>query len=222
MRRSYHDRKDDIWLAQESYHHNNLKAELINKGLKLLDEEGYDGFSLRKVAKACNVSQTAPYRHFKNKDELIFAIGNEAMSKFSQSLQEAVDKYPDDPASQLREMGYSYIKFFTENPEYLRLIFLSDIDKRISIDCNNLDEHNQFISIESNIHPFQILYKTVERYKKQIHNDAIDSIDKNALLLYCWGLVHGISIIITRGEFSYQGDYMELVKKILWSDAFLK
>jgi AcrR family transcriptional regulator len=208
-------------LELEKYHHGNLKAELIEKGLKLLDEEGYDGFSLRKVAKACNVSQTAPYRHFKNKDELIFAIGNETMNKFSQSLQQAVDKYPDDPASQLKEMGYSYIRFFIENPEYLRLIFLSDIDKRIGTNCNNSDEYKMFLDNGEHAHPFQILYKAVERYKKEVHNNITDSMDQNALLLYCWGLVHGISIIITRREFSYQGDYLDLVKSIFWNDAFL-
>lgn len=215
-------RKDDIHLVQKNYHHNNLKAELIEKGLKLLDEEGYDGFSLRKVAKACNVSQTAPYRHFRNKDELIFAIGNEAMYKFSQSLQGAVDRYPDDPRSQIKEMGCSYIKFFTENPEYLRLIFLSDIDKRISNNCDNIDKSSQFIGNENYIHPLQILYKAVERFKNEVLNDITDSMDKNSILLYCWGLVHGISIIITREEFPYKGDYMELVKKIIWCDSFLK
>lgn len=208
-------------MVQESYHHNNLKEELIEKGLKILDEEGYEGFSLRKVAKACGVSQTAPYRHFENKDELIIAIANEAMNKFSMSLQHAVDKYPDDPGSQLKEMGCSYIKFFTENPEYLRLIFLSDIEKMINFDRDNTDENGGMLNCERN-HPFQILFSAVERYKKEDHNNNAGSLDQDALLLYCWGLVHGISIIITRGDFLYQGDYMELVKKILWNEAFLK
>lgn len=206
-------------MVQENYHHNNLKEELIEKGLKLLDEEGYDGFSLRKVAKACNVSQTAPYRHFKNKDELIFAIGNEVMYKFSQSMLSAVDKYHDDPAKQIREMGCSYIKFFTENPEYLRLIFLSDIDKRINISCDNI---NMLNNNNNYVHPFQVLNQAVTRLKNEVHNDFTDSMDNDELLLYCWGLVHGISIIITRGEFSYKGDYMELVRKILWNESFLK
>lgn len=207
-------------MAQESYHHNNLKEELIEKGLKLLDEEGYEGFSLRKAAKACNVSQTAPYRHFKNKDELIIAIAGEAMHKFSMSLQQAVDRYPDDPASQLKEMGVSYIKFFTENPEYLRLIFLSDIERMINFDCDNGDENIQLLNSERN-HPFQILYRAVERYRNEAGSRSADSLGQDALLLYCWGLVHGISIIITRRDFPYQGDYMELVKKILWNEAFL-
>lgn len=51
-------------LNEGSYRHGNLKAESIQKGLKILDGERYEGFSLRKVAKACNVTQTSAYRHF--------------------------------------------------------------------------------------------------------------------------------------------------------------
>lgn len=54
-------------MHNQNYHHGDLKAALIKEGLKILDREGYQGLSLRKMAKACNVSQTAPYRHFKNK-----------------------------------------------------------------------------------------------------------------------------------------------------------
>lgn len=206
---------------KNTYHHNDLKSELIEKGLKLLDEEGYAVFSLRKVAKACNVSHAAPYRHFKNRDELIRAIALEAMYKFNQSLQEAVDKYPDDPKSQLKEMGYSYIKFFAENPEYFRLIFLSDINKRININCENPDKHIYLTDKNSNEHPFQMLYSAVERYRAEKQSDPDFTMDQNALTLYCWGLVHGISILIARKEFMYEGDYLALVRKILWSGSFL-
>ena len=67
------------------YHHGDLKQQLIREGLRLLDTAGYDGLTLRKVAKACNVSQTAPYRHFKNKDELIAAITMQAMASLMNS-----------------------------------------------------------------------------------------------------------------------------------------
>ncbi|HBE77281.1 MAG TPA: TetR/AcrR family transcriptional regulator, partial [Firmicutes bacterium] len=101
-------------MAPENYHHDNLKSELIEKGLRLLDQEGYEGFSLRKVAKACNASHAAPYRHFRNKDELIVAIAKEAMGKFSGALQQAVDKYPNNPKYQLKEMGCAYVEFFAK------------------------------------------------------------------------------------------------------------
>lgn len=207
-------------MVQKNYHHNHLKSELIEKGLKLLYEEGYEEFSLRKVAKACNVSHAAPYRHFRNKDELIAAIGTEAMHRFSQSLQEAVDKYPDDPKSQLKEMGCAYIKFFVENPEYLRLIFLSDIKKRINNSWENPDDCDCFTDQQSYVQPFEILYRAAERYKAEVKSNIYQQMDQDALVLYCWGLVHGISILISRKEFPYQGDYLELARKILWNGTF--
>lgn len=210
----------NICLVQEKYHHDDLKSELIEKGLKLLDEVGYEDFSLRQVAKACNVSHSAPYRHFKNKDELILAIGREAMSKFGRSLQEAVDQYPDDPKSQLSEMGCAYIEFFAENPEYLRLIFLSDINKQISNIGQDINTDHCFNDMESPEHPFEILYRAVERYKATIPSNTNRTMSQDALVLYCWGLVHGIAILIARKEFPYEGDYLELARTILWEKAF--
>ncbi len=206
-------------MVQDNYHHDDLKSELIQKGLKLLDEEGYEKFSLRQVARACNVSHAAPYRHFKNKDELIAAIGIEAMIKFSQCLQKAVDQYPDDPKSQIKEMGCSYIRFFTENPEYLRLFFLGDINQRIRDVNKDSNSSCRLMDAESD-HPFKILYGAVERYKNSVQNNTNQGMDQEAMVLYCWGLVHGIAILIARQEFPFQGDQLELAKKVLWTRAF--
>ena len=201
-------------VPNESYHHEDLKTELIKKGLKLLDEEGYDKFSLRKVAKACGVSHTAPYRHFNSKEDLIAAIALEAHHKFNQCLEEAVDQYPGDNKSQLKEMGYAYVKFFVENPEYLRLFFLSDL-------AENLNEMNPEL-LKDDKQPFSTFYKAIERVQRETGGgEGNGCLEADALALSCWGLVHGLAILIAKKEFPYDGDYMDLVKKILWSDTFL-
>lgn len=200
-------------MSNENYHHENLKAELIKKGLILLDEEGYENFSLRKVAKACGVSHTAPYRHFNSKEDLILAIAIEAHHKFNQCLEEAVNKYPEDNKSQLKEMGYAYVKFFVENPEYLRLFFLSDF-------ADNLKKMNHG-ALLSGEQPFHTFYRAIERCQGEIHNQEGESVDLNALALSCWGLVHGMAILIAKKDFSYDGDYLELVRKVLWGGTFL-
>ena len=58
----------------EKYHHGNLRQALVDAGKLLLIEKGINGLSLRETAKAAGVSHTAPYRHFKNKEELFVAI----------------------------------------------------------------------------------------------------------------------------------------------------
>ena len=199
-------------MTNQSYHHGDLKAELIRKGLKLLDQEGYEAFSLRKVAKECNVSQTAPYRHFKNKEELVAAIAKEAFLAFDESLKKAVEQHPDNPKRQIREMGFAYIHFFVENPEYFRLLFLSDIKQEINeYYCNQKD----YISTG---HPFQTFIRTIERYVEATPESAMS---KEELMLFCWGLVHGISMLLTNHEVPIEGDYQALVRRIIDSEKFL-
>lgn len=200
-------------VASQSYHHGDLKAELIRMGLKLLDQEGYEGFSLRKVAKACHVSQTAPYRHFKDKDELITAIAGEAMREFDQSLKQAVEKFSDNPKKQLQEMGIAYIDFFVKNPEYLRLLFLSDIRHKINSDHNCLQESHL-----GSGHPFQTFFNAVERCHKAFPSETMG---QKELMLYCWGLVHGISVLIANKDIPYGEDYAEVVGRIIGSEKFL-
>ena len=199
-------------MEKQSYHHGDLKTELISTGRKILSDEGYSGFSLRKVAKACGVSQTAPYRHFKDKDALVEAIISQAMAAFNESLREAVLKHPDDPRGQIKEMGAGYIRFFAENPEYLRLMFLSDL--KLAGKENICDKEGHM----NPDNPFATLFGTVRDYCAAYPNMGWG---EQELTLFCWGLVHGISVLLARGELPFGGDFSVLVDKIMWNEHFL-
>lgn len=196
-------------MSEKNYHHDDLKAELIREGLLILDKEGYEGFSLRKVAKACNVSQTAPYRHFKDKNELIRAIAQEALGKFSRILEKAVEDNPEDSQKQLSDMGVAYIKFFVENPEYFRLLFFSDFGKKAYADFPNQEK------CPSDENPFYIFYKTVERYHAAYPHPTM-GLDE--MILYSWGLVHGISLLISHKDFTSEKDYLTLIRNIFQTE----
>ena len=51
-----------------------VKTRLILAGIMELEEHGLRDFSLRRVAAGADVSCAAPYRHFRDKEELILAI----------------------------------------------------------------------------------------------------------------------------------------------------
>ena len=59
---------------KQTYHHKDLRNALIEKGIEIVNIEGMQAFSLRKVATACGVSHAAPYSHFQNKEELLEAM----------------------------------------------------------------------------------------------------------------------------------------------------
>ncbi|SHI59388.1 transcriptional regulator, TetR family [Clostridium cavendishii DSM 21758] len=84
-------------MIKDKYHHGDLNQKLIENGLLLLNKEGVDGFSLRKVASMCGVSHNAPYKHFKDKEELIDEIIKEVWKSFYLALAEVRDLYSDNP-----------------------------------------------------------------------------------------------------------------------------
>ncbi|HEX2926099.1 MAG TPA: TetR/AcrR family transcriptional regulator, partial [Ruminiclostridium sp.] len=145
-------------MDRETYHHKDLKQQLIKNGLILLNNEGFQGFSLRKVASMCGVSNNAPYKHFKDKDELINEILNEVWTKFRLALQESTELHTDDPKLQIVGMGKSYVRFMVENPEYLKLTFLSDYTFPIVI------ENGAFSKCEDN--SFSVFKDCAGRYFK--------------------------------------------------------
>ena len=104
---------------------------MIQKGIQLLNESGYEGFSLREVAAMCGVSHSAPYKHFRSKDELLAAIIR-GIRQLLQPHWRRVQLYPDDMENQIVELGKRYVKFMVENPDYMRFIFINPSQKRIN------------------------------------------------------------------------------------------
>lgn len=199
-------------MEKQSYHHGDLKAELIQKGIEILNDEGYEGFSLRKVARKCGVSQTAPYRHFKDKNAMISEIVKHALSKFNESLAAAVAKHPDNPGDQIKEMGVAYVRFFIDNPQYMRLLFLSDTRMLPPEVLCGLDKHDQ------KGHPFGTFLSAVQRYKESSPDDKRDP---GELLITWWGLVHGIAVLAVRGEIPEVYNISEIVSRIIWNEKFI-
>lgn len=197
-------------MVKDGYHHGDLKTELIKKGLKILDEEGYEAFSMRKAAIACGVSHAAPYRHFKDKNELVKAIAMNALREFEQSLERAFCA-EGDPKTQLKTMGSHYIRFFVENPEYLRLLFFSRAQawmrEAVVSECHSGDGH-----------PYSALEKAVKNYKAACPDDERS---EEELIVYCWGLVHGIAVLIVNGELPGGADALALADSVLFSERFL-
>ena len=106
-----------------AYHHEGLRAELIEKGRGLLIREGYANFSLRQLAKEIGVSHAAPYRHFASREEFIAAIVREDQEEFNRALAAGIRGIVD-PYERLYSLGEAYVFFFLDRPEVLLLFSL--------------------------------------------------------------------------------------------------
>ena len=103
-----------------SYHHGNLKKELLDCALKMCERDGYTKLSIRSLAKESNVSQTAPYRHFKTKEDLYAEVAIEGFNK----IHKAISKYDsNDSKRNLIDAAKAYIKFGLKNANTYDLMF---------------------------------------------------------------------------------------------------
>lgn len=109
--------------TQKSYHHGNLRAELLDTAIEQLREVGTEDLSLRALARAIGVSQTAPYRHFADKGELLAAMATRGYRDLLSALREAGDQAGDCPREQLAAFAHTYVNYAADNPQLFKLMF---------------------------------------------------------------------------------------------------
>jgi len=99
-----------------------LKSELLRVAGDLLEKEGVDALSLRRVAAAAGVSHMAPYRHFDKKDALLAAVAVTGFRDLVAAIDDAVSKEETGPLKS-RAIGMAYVGFACERPALYRLMF---------------------------------------------------------------------------------------------------
>lgn len=68
------------------FSHDGKKKDIIKSALDLFAEKGYDGVSVRDIAKTAGVSEAALYKHFKGKEDLALYIFNAIIQNYSDRL----------------------------------------------------------------------------------------------------------------------------------------
>jgi AcrR family transcriptional regulator len=157
-----------------------LRQAILRAAGELLVEVGYEGFSLRQVAERVGYSATTIYLYFKDKEDLLFAVVDEAFDAFLASTRAAAAR-SDDPRARLRELGRAYVRFGLEHPTEYRLMFVERTGYLLS--RRPRDEAPRIDS-------FGILRQTVQA---AIEAGAVRPGDAELYSLTLWALVHGVA-----------------------------
>ena len=176
------DKKGEKTECRKSYHHGNLREALIRSALDILKEGSLDDLSLRALARRAGVSQTAPYRHFEDKEELIAVLKAEGMVKLGEGMR-ALTEGEADPLKRLQKCGMNYVRFALEYPAHFKVMFeyeLSDYHKY----CDLNDVSGTC---------FKYLQDTVSECLAL--PDARD-INPAVAQFGAWSMVHGLSILL--------------------------
>ena len=164
----------------ENYHHGNLKEELINCASAMCERDGYTKLSIRSLAKESNVSQTAPYRHFKTKKDLYAAVSTNGFNKLSKAIHVDVDKKVTK--KQIVGMAIKYIEFGLKNANTYDLMFGTAV--------GNFSPYPELLeSANSSYDNFRSSFS-------KLANDSDEVIAFKCITL--WSMVHGLVGILRK------------------------
>ena len=164
----------------KSYHHGNLKEELIDCACKLCERDGYTKLSIRSLAKESGVSQTAPYRHFETKEALYASVATNGFKKLSKACH--IDTKKNVSKKQLVEIGCRYIEFGLENANTYDLMFGTAV--------GNFADYPELLEAANKT------YDNMRSSFSKLANDSDDIIAFKCLTL--WSMVHGLVGIIRK------------------------
>src|SRR5260221_13711421 len=105
------------------YHHGNLKEALLRAALELIAQKGPGGFTFAEAARWAGVSPAAPYRHFRDRDELLASIALRGFHQFEAALAQAWDEGRPDPFAALHRLGKAYLQFARPPPAFSPRLF---------------------------------------------------------------------------------------------------
>jgi AcrR family transcriptional regulator len=108
---------------KKNYHHGHLKEQLLEAVRQLVEEKGPDSFSIAEACRRAGVSTAAPYKHFRDRDEILRGVVLAAMHRMGEAMQAAADAHPPGDPERVVALGKSYIDFARNEPGVFTLMF---------------------------------------------------------------------------------------------------
>lgn len=175
-------------IARRRQHKEELRRVILDAARNIFVHQGYENFSMRKLAEEIEYSPGSVYLHFKNKEELFECLVEQSFARLLRTLTGLQNgRGRQDPVDELKKGMRAYVEFGLRNPNDYRFVFMlkPPAEKR-----------------PYKVHgAFEVLRKMVRRCVEEKRFRAVD-IETTAQAL--WTSVHGItSLLIQRPTFPW-------------------
>ena len=173
---------------ERGYHHGNLREALLQAALDLIGQKGAAGFTFADAARMAGVSPAAPYRHFRDRDELLSSIAQRGFEQFEAALSEAWDDGRPDTVTAFERVGRAYLDFARENPAYYSAMFESSIP---------LDTNSALLAASERA--FAIIRAAAERLAA-LAPPGVPRPPALMMALHIWAMSHGVASLFARAD----------------------
>jgi len=173
--------------APRGYHHGNLKEELLRAALQLIAQKGPGGFTFAEAARWAGVSPAAPYRHFRDRDELLANVALRGFARFEAQLSKAWDDGRPNGFVALERLGRSYLEFARNEPAYYSAMFEAGVPLADNPELRAAGDR-----------AFAVLRTAAEKLCAQM--PARGRPPTFMVALHIWAMAHGIASLFGRGD----------------------
>lgn len=173
------------------YHHENLRGVLLEAAIRLIAEVGPTAFTLREVARRAGVSHNAPYRHFRDRDDLMAAVATQGYRELTQAMVQAAGS-KTDALERLKHAGLGYVAFALRRPEHFTVMFDAPMSER---------KHPE--SAKAAKQAFGTLLGFV---KSSQDSGRLPVADSHQMALLAWTMVHGIAKLAITGRLPFRSN----------------
>ena len=193
----------------KSYHHGNLRAELVEQAVGLAREKGPDGVVLREVARRAGVSHNAAYRHFTDRDELLAAVSEYGMAELADAMAKRLKavraKDPVERARRrLREVGRAYVHFALGEPGLFEVAFsaaahpetpvVEEVAPSSVVEVRRSEagepRNHPVVEPVETLGPYELLGRTLDEL---VEVGGIPAAHRPGADVVCWAGVHGFA-----------------------------
>ncbi|MGI1662077.1 TetR/AcrR family transcriptional regulator [Palleronia sp. KMU-117] len=172
-------------LSKRGYHHGDLRAVLVEATRRLVEENGPDHVSIAAACRLAGVSTAAPYKHFRDKTEMLNAVALDGMERQRLQMFAALEGIPEGSPDRVAALGRVYVTFAVAEPGVFRLMF--------ALSGEHADEP---ALMEKGEEVFGLVKREVARCTGE--DEESDAVERRAFAL--WSFVHGLSFLTIDGK----------------------
>lgn len=169
------------------YHHGNLREALVRAALDLIAEKGPAGFTFAEAARTAGVSPAAPYRHFRDRDDLLVEVARRGFERFADALREAWGDGQPNPMAALERTGRAYLRFARTEPAHYAAMFDANVSHAANPELAQASDR-----------AFGVLREAAERLVAEM--PAKGRPPALMVALHVWSMAHGIASLFGRPD----------------------
>lgn len=166
------------------------RADIVDAAERLYAEKGWDAVTMDQVAKTARLSRALLYVYFRDKDELLFAIGERAMVLLKQRFDAARAANPRG-IDQVEAIGRAYMAYAIDFPHYF--------DFCMRFQAHSMTPEPGTTEDRCAMQGDQAIGSVVEAIRTGLADGSIrgDVGDPMHLAISLWGFTHGATQLAT-------------------------